>query len=153
MNAARHMMYPLVGKALEYSVEHNPTDHVLVGPSYYDGHARPIALLHRTPHASLLQDHIGAAGLVVNYFAGDEPQVISSRRTRWVLRNKNESDPNTVFGNTRGVPLPEWYQEDVLEVGGLRFVMDRPHIHEAGDYLISLNKTDPVNANAGIYTL
>ncbi|CAM9438414.1 unnamed protein product, partial [Laminaria digitata] len=98
------------------------------------------------------QDHIGAAGLVVDYFAADNPLVISSRRPRWTLKNKDRSDPNTVFGNNRGVPLPEWYQEEVLEVGGLRFVMDKAHIHQAGDYLIFLDKNDRSNADEGIAT-
>ena len=96
-----------------------------------------------------LQDHIGAAGLVADYFAADEPVAISSRRSRWALKAKDKGDPDTVFGNNRGVPLPEWYQEEVLEVGGLRFALDKIHIHQAGDYLIRLDKNDPTNADSG----
>lgn len=96
-----------------------------------------------------LQDHIGAAGLVADYFAADKPLAISSRRPRWVLKGKEKRDPNTVFGNNRGVPLPTWYQEEVLEVGGLRFALEKAHIHQAGDYLIHLDKNDPTNADAG----
>lgn len=89
--------------------------------------------------------------MVADYFAADEPLVISSLRSRWTLKNKNNSDPTTAFGNTRGVPVPEWFQEDVLEVGGLRFVMDRIHMHQRGDYLVFLDKTDPLNADSGTY--
>ena len=89
--------------------------------------------------------------MVADYFAADEPLVISSRRSRWTLKNKDDSDPMTAFGNTRGVPVPEWFQEDALEVGGLRFVMDRIHLHQRGDYLVFLDKTDPLNADSGTY--
>ena len=96
-----------------------------------------------------MKDHIGAAGLVTDYFAADEPLAISSRRPRWTLKGKNKRDPDTAFGNNRGVPLPEWYQEEVLEVGSLRFTLDKAHIHQRGDYLIHLDKNDPTNASAG----
>ena len=109
------------------------------------------ATLQRTSHVWFWQDHIGAAGHVLDYFAADEPLVISSRRPRRMLKIKNKSDPTSVFGNNRGVPLPEWYQEDVLEVGGLRFVMDKIHIHQAGDYLIFLDKNDQTNAYEGMH--
>ncbi|CAM9795943.1 unnamed protein product, partial [Laminaria digitata] len=97
-------------------------------------------------------DHIGAAGLVADYFTADEPVAISSRRPRWLLKSKDQRDPNTALGNNRGVPLPEWYQEEVLEVGGLRFSLDKAHVHQAGDYLIRLDKNEPTNADAGIAT-
>lgn len=97
-------------------------------------------------------DHIGAAGLVADYFSADEPMAISSRRPRRMLKGKEKRDPNTSFGNNRGVPLPEWYQEEMLEVGGLRFALDKAHVHQAGDYLIRLDKNDPANADAGIAT-
>ncbi|CAM9331751.1 unnamed protein product, partial [Laminaria digitata] len=97
-------------------------------------------------------DHIGAAGLVADYFAADEPLAIASRQTRRVLRSKGRRDPNTVFGNNRGVPLPERSQEDVLEVGGLRFTLDEADVHQAGDYVIHLDKNDKTNAYAGITT-
>lgn len=95
------------------------------------------------------QDHMGAAGLVADYFSADEPMAISSRRPRWLLKAREKGDPNTASGNNRGVPLPEWYQEEVLYVGGLRFTLDKVHMHQAGDYLIRLDKTDPSNANEG----
>lgn len=59
---------------------------------------------------------MGAAGLVAEYFAADNPTAIASRRTRLAVKKRDTKDPNTVFGNDRGVPVPEWYQEEVLEV-------------------------------------
>lgn len=115
--------------------------------------ARALAPRQRTPEhpcSSFWQDHIGAAGLVADYFAADEPLTISSRRTRWTLKGKAKADPNTLFGNNRGVPIPEWYEEDMLDVGGLRFFLDKAHMHQAGDYMIHLDKSDPSNANEGI---
>lgn len=60
---------------------------------------------------------MGAAGLVAEHFSADGPTVIASRRTRLALKKRDAKDPATVYGNNRGVPVPEWYQEDVLEVG------------------------------------
>lgn len=57
-----------------------------------------------------------------------------------------------MFGNNRGVPLPERSQEDVLEVGGLRFTLDEADVHQAGDYVIHLDKNDKTNAYAGMLT-
>lgn len=59
---------------------------------------------------------MGAAGLVAEHFAADGPTVVASRRTRRAVNKRDAKDPTTVFGNNRGVPVPEWYQEDVLEV-------------------------------------
>lgn len=95
------------------------------------------------------QDNIGSAGFVADYFAADEPMVISSRYPFWTITKKNRRDPTTAFGNTRGVPLPEWYKEDILAVGGLRFDVDRASVHETGDYLIFLDKGRVKNANEG----
>lgn len=95
------------------------------------------------------QDHIGGMGLVAEYFADDEPMAISSRRVRRSLKKNDKNDPASTFGNTRGVPVPEWYQEDVLEVGGLRFRMEKIHIHMSGDYAIFLDKHDKANAAEG----
>lgn len=89
-------------------------------------------------------------GLVAEYFAADEPLAISSRRTRRALKRKEDKDPASAFGNSRGVPLPEWYEEDVLEVGGLRFDLGKAHIHMSGDYLIFLDKHDEANSNEGM---
>ncbi|CAM9242475.1 unnamed protein product [Scytosiphon promiscuus] len=98
-------------------------------------------------------DHIGNMGSVATYFADDEPQAIASRRTRRRLKLKAKNDPDSVFGNNRGVPLPEWYEEDVLEVGGLRFTIDKAHVHMTGDYIVLLDKDDHENsAEAGIDT-
>lgn len=112
--------------------------------------APPPILLSLLLLDTFCQDHIGAAGLVVDYFAADEPMVISSRYPRFTIIKKNRRDPTTAFGNNRGVPLPEWYQEDVFAVGGLRFDMDRVDVHETGDYLLYLNKERVKNANEGI---
>lgn len=59
---------------------------------------------------------MGAAGLVAKHFAADGPTVIASRRTRLAVKKRDAKDPTTVYGNNRGVPVPEWYQEDVLKV-------------------------------------
>lgn len=67
-----------------------------------------------------------------------------------MLKGKDKRDPTTAFGNNRGIPIPEWYKEDVLEVGGLRFSLEKAHIHQAGDYLIHLDKSDATNAAAGM---
>ena len=46
--------------------------------------------------------------------------------------------------------MPEWYQEEVLEVGGLRFALHKAHIDQAADYLVHLDMNDPTNnADAG----
>ncbi|CAM9904204.1 unnamed protein product [Ectocarpus sp. 12 AP-2014] len=95
-------------------------------------------------------DHMGAAGLVAEYFAADNPTAIASRRTRLAVKKRDTKDPNTVFGNNRGVPVPEWYQEEVLEVGGLRFTLEKAHAHQAGDLMVTLDKHDPQNAGEGI---
>lgn len=87
---------------------------------------------------------------MADYFAADEPAVISSRYPRWTMIKKNKRDPTTAFGNNRGVPVPEWYDEDILEVGGLRLDMDKIDAHETGDYLIYLDKERVKNANEGI---
>lgn len=88
-------------------------------------------------------------GSVAAYFADDEPKAISSRRTRRRLKLKAKNDSDSVFGNNRGVPLPEWYQEDVLEVGGLRFTIDKAHVHMTGDYIVLLDKNDDENSAGG----
>eukprot|EP00903_Cladosiphon_okamuranus_P020686 g18993.t2 len=95
-------------------------------------------------------DHMGAAGLVADHFAADSPVVIASRRTRLAVKKRNARDPTTVYGNNRGVPVPEWYEEDVLEVGGLRFTIEKAHAHQAGDLMVTLDKNDPENAGRGI---
>eukprot|EP00903_Cladosiphon_okamuranus_P019583 g18011.t1 len=95
-------------------------------------------------------DHIGGMGLVAEYFADDEPLAVSSRRVRRSLKKKDQNDPASSFGNTRGVPVPQWYQEDVLEVGRLRFKLEKIHIHMSGDYAIFLDKHDEANAAEGI---
>lgn len=102
---------------------------------------------------ALWQDHIGGAGLVADYFAADEPLAISSRGPQRTLKAKAKRDPATAMGNNRGVPIPEWYQEDVLEVGDLTFLLKKGDIHEAGDFMIHLDKNDKANADAVIYTL
>lgn len=56
--------------------------------------------------------------MIAEYFAADNPTVIASRRTRLALKKRDAKDPATVFGNNRGIPVPEWYKEDVLEVRG-----------------------------------
>lgn len=86
---------------------------------------------------------------MAEYFADDEPMAISSRRVRRSLKKNDKNEPDSTFGNTRGVPVPEWYQEDVLEVGGLRFELDKIHIHMSGDYVIFLDKNDEANAAEG----
>lgn len=100
--------------------------------------------------SSSRQDQIGAAGLVAEYFAADKPEAISSRHPRWTIKKKNKRDPDTAFGNNRGVPVPTFFQEDVLKVGGLRFEVDRADIHQTGDYLIYLNKDTKDNASEGM---
>ncbi|CAM9426573.1 unnamed protein product, partial [Hapterophycus canaliculatus] len=98
-------------------------------------------------------DHIGGMGSVATYFAEDEPRAISSRRTRRRLKLKEKNDPDSVFGNNRGVPVPNWYKEEVLEVGGLRFMIDKAHVHMTGDYIVLLDKNIGENsAEAGIET-
>ena len=63
---------------------------------------------------------------------------------------KYKGDADTVFGNNRGVPLPEWSREKVLEVGNLRCALDKLPIHQAGDNLIRLDKNKPtINDDAG----
>lgn len=89
-------------------------------------------------------------GIVADYFAEDEPHPISSRRTRRRLKLKTKNDPDSIFGNNRGVPLPEWYEEDVLEVGGLRFTIDKAHVHMTGDYIVLLDKRDEHNSAEGV---
>ena len=66
------------------------------------------------------------------------------------MTKKNKRDPNTAFGNNRGVRVPEWYKSDVLEVGGLVFDLDTIGIHETGDYLIYLSKDRQSNIDEGI---
>lgn len=100
-------------------------------------------------HLWLAQDHIGNMGNVAKYFADDMPQAISSRRTRRALKLKAKNDPTTSLGNSRDVPIPEWYEEEVLEVGGLRFEIDKAHIHMSGDYLIFLDRHNAHNAAEG----
>lgn len=95
------------------------------------------------------QDHIGTAGFVADYFADDEPRAISSRRTRWTLKKRDRKDPTTVFGNNRGVPVPEYWREDELDVGGIRVELSKAHAHTAGDYLIFVDKTLPENSALG----
>lgn len=87
---------------------------------------------------------------MAEYFADDEPMAVSSRRVRRSLKKNDKNDPASTFGNTRGVPVPEWYQEDVLEVGGLRFKLEKIHIHMSGDYAIFLDKHDEANAAEGV---
>lgn len=77
-----------------------------------------------TPATLIKQDHMGAAGLVAEHFSADDPAVISSRRVRLAVKKRNAKDPATVYGNNRGVPVPEWYQEDVLEVGS-KYVVEK----------------------------
>lgn len=69
------------------------------------------------------------------------------------MTKKNKRDPNTAFGNNRGVPVPDWFKEDELKVGGLRFDVDRADIHQTGDYLIYLNKDRQHNDDEGTYVL
>lgn len=53
------------------------------------------------------QDHVGAAGLVANDFADDQPMAVSSNRIRKIFKRKDKRDPDSGFGNNRGVPVPE----------------------------------------------
>lgn len=73
------------------------------------------------------QDHIGAAGLVFDHFAPDEPTLVASKRTRRALKIKDMRDPSTAFGNNRGVPIPD-EMNDVddghVSVGSLRFDLE-----------------------------
>lgn len=89
-------------------------------------------------------------GLVAEYFADDEPVAVSSRRVRRAIKKKDKNDPASSFGNSRGVPVPERYEDDVLEVGGLRFHLEKIHIHMSGDYVIFLDKHDEANSAEGI---
>lgn len=95
------------------------------------------------------QDHMGGAGFVADYFMEDAPMVISSRRTRWKLKKQDKRDPTTAFGYNRGAPVPEWYQEEVLAVGGLQITIEKAHAHQSGDLLITIDKNVPENAAEG----
>ncbi|CAM9270290.1 unnamed protein product, partial [Ectocarpus sp. 6 AP-2014] len=101
------------------------------------------------------QDHIGGAGFVYDHFAHNNPTIIASKRIRHDLKSKDDRDPTSVFGNNRGVPIPEKleaaeYRE--LSVGGLRFELQKIHAHQPGDLFIFLDKSVPENAAAGIDT-
>ena len=100
-----------------------------------------------------LQDHIGGARFVADYFAEDAPEVISSRRTRWKLKKQDMEDPTTAYGNNRDVPIPEWYQEEVLEVGNLQIGLGKAHVHQSGDLFIVIDKNLPENAAEGGYEM
>lgn len=75
--------------------------------------------------------------------------MISSRNTRRKLKKRDQKDPTTVFGNNRGIPVPEYWEDEELDVGGLRFELNKAHAHIAGDYLIFLDKQLPENAALG----
>eukprot|EP00903_Cladosiphon_okamuranus_P012976 g12110.t1 len=98
-------------------------------------------------------DHVGAAGFVHDYFAQDNPTIIASKRTRAELNTRDKRDPTSVHGNNRGVPIPEKleaadYRE--IQVGNLRFEVQKIHANERGDLSVFLDKTIPQNAAEGI---
>ncbi|CAM9496108.1 unnamed protein product, partial [Ectocarpus sp. 13 AM-2016] len=102
------------------------------------------------------QDHIGTAGLVYEHFAGDNPTIITSKRIRAKVKARDDrGDPTSIHGNNRGVPIPEKLDEAdyrELQVGGLRFEVQKLHAHERGDLVVFLDKNLPENAAEGIDT-
>ncbi|CAM9856828.1 unnamed protein product, partial [Ectocarpus fasciculatus] len=102
------------------------------------------------------QDHIGTAGLVYEHFAGDNPTIIASKRIRAKIKARDDrGDPTSIHGNNRGVPIPERLDEAdyrELQVGGLRFEVQKLHAHERGDLVVFLDKNLPENAAEGIDT-
>ncbi|CAB1110556.1 unnamed protein product [Ectocarpus sp. CCAP 1310/34] len=101
-------------------------------------------------------DHIGTAGLVYEHFAEDNPTIITSKRIRAKLKARDDrGDPTSIHGNNRGVPIPEKLDEAdyrELQVGGLRFEVQKLHAHERGDLVVFLDKNLPANAAEGIDT-
>ncbi|CAM9691667.1 unnamed protein product [Scytosiphon promiscuus] len=99
-------------------------------------------------------DHVGAAGLVYDYFAQDDPTIVSSKRIRAALKTRDDlGDPTSVHGNSRGVPIPEKFDATdyrQLEVGGLRFELRKLHAHQRGDLFVFLDKNVAENAAQGI---
>lgn len=93
---------------------------------------------------------MGAAGLVADDFADDQPMAVSSNRIRKIFKRKDKREPDSGFGNNRGVPVPEKWDEDYLDVGDLRFELNRVDGHEVGDWLIFLDKNERRNARQGI---
>lgn len=90
---------------------------------------------------------MGAAGFVAEYFAADKPMAISSRRTRRILKPRFDEQPDSLFGNNRGVPLPESWEQNYLDVGGMHFMVDKIHGHQSGDMLVFLDKGMSKNAD------
>lgn len=101
-------------------------------------------------HSWVWQDHMGAAGIVVEYFKDDLPTAIASRCIRDMLKSREDKDPTTAFGNTCGTPVPDVWSEDVLKVGGLRLSLNKVHAHQRGDFLVHLDKNVAENAAQGV---